>query len=93
MKCWTWCFPSLKLKDKDEVDLDEDIDNYWTVLDEKARNWAIKEDHYSTENLGLQILTKRQKARLLESKMTERRTLQGCHSYDILANPLYFDDF
>ena len=21
------------------------------------------------------------------------RTLQGCHSYDILANPLYFDDF
>ena len=25
--------------------------------------------------------------------MTEGRTLQGCHSYDILANPLYFDDF
>lgn len=25
--------------------------------------------------------------------MTHRRTLQGCHSYDILANPLYFDDF
>ena len=21
------------------------------------------------------------------------RFLQGCHSYDILANPLYFDDF
>lgn len=21
------------------------------------------------------------------------RSLQGCHSYDILANPLYFDDF
>ena len=25
--------------------------------------------------------------------MTKGRTLQGCHSYDILANPLYFDDF
>lgn len=21
------------------------------------------------------------------------RSLQGCHSYDILCNPLYFDDF
>lgn len=21
------------------------------------------------------------------------REVQGCHSYDILANPLYFDDF
>ena len=25
--------------------------------------------------------------------MTIGPTLQGCHSYDILANPLYFDDF
>ena len=58
MKCLGWCLPSLKLKIQD-VDLDEDIDNYWAVLNEKDKNWAIKEDHYSTENLGLQILTKR----------------------------------
>lgn len=25
--------------------------------------------------------------------MTEGRTLQGCHSYDILANPLYEGNF
>ena len=25
--------------------------------------------------------------------MTSGRTLQGTHSYDILANPQYFDDF
>ena len=25
--------------------------------------------------------------------MTAGKTLQGCHSYDILANPLYLDDF
>ena len=25
--------------------------------------------------------------------MTTRKTLQGVHSYDILANTLYFDDF
>mmetsp|Transcript_33793 Transcript_33793/g.44593 ORF Transcript_33793/g.44593 Transcript_33793/m.44593 type:complete len:100 (-) Transcript_33793:172-471(-) len=25
--------------------------------------------------------------------MTKGKTLQGVHSYDMLANPLYFDDF
>jgi len=25
--------------------------------------------------------------------MTSGKTLQGVHSYDILANPLYLDDF
>ena len=30
---------------------------------------------------------------MLSSSKTQGRTLQGCHSYDILANPLYFDDF
>ena len=39
------------------------------------------------------MLTVRQKRALASSEMTKGRTLQGCHSYDILANPLYFDDF
>lgn len=38
-------------------------------------------------------MTKKQKAALASSTITQGRTLQGCHSYDILANPLYFDDF
>ena len=90
MRCFVWCFPSLEIGD---ISLDEDIDNYWAALDEKDRNWATKEDQHATEKLGLQIFTKKQKAALANSTMTERRTLQGCHSYDILANPLYFDDF
>ena len=39
------------------MDLDEDIDNYWASLDDKDRNWAMKEDQYATQNLGLQLLT------------------------------------
>ena len=90
MRCLTRCFPNLEIGD---VELDEDIDNYWASLDDKDRNWAIKEDQHATDTLGLQLLTKKQKASLLSSSKTQGRTLQGCHSYDILANPLYFDDF
>lgn len=75
------------------MDLDEDIDNYWASLDDKDRNWATKEDQYATQNLGLQLLTVKQKKALEDSAPTLGKTLQGCHSYDMLANPLYFDDF
>ncbi len=98
------CFPSLEIGD---IEIDEDIENYWVSLDDKDRKWAVMEDQYAHEKLGLQILTKRQKQALLESEKQKNqldqsaadgerpplRSLQGCHSYDILANPLYFDDF
>jgi len=90
MKCLTFCFPSLEIGD---IQLDEDIDNYWASLDDKDRNWAMKEDEYATKTLGLQLLTVKQKHALSNAEKTQGRTLQGCHSYDILANPLYFDDF
>lgn len=86
----TWCFPSLEIGD---VDLDEDIDNYWASLDDKDRNWAAKEDDYATNKLGLPIYTAQQKSALENSEKTSGRTIQGVHSYDILANPLYYDDF
>ena len=38
-------------------------------------------------------MTNRSRDALYYSTQTIGRTLQGCHSYDILANPLYFDDF
>ena len=99
MKCLYKCFPNLEIGD---IELDEDIDNYWVSLDDKDRNWAFEEDRYSTEKLGIQILTKKQKAALENSEQQRQqllqmkphiRSLQGCHSYDILCNPLYFDDF
>ena len=90
MKCLSFCFPNLIIGD---IELDEDIDNYWASLDDKDRNWAMKEDEYATKTLGLQLLTVKQKHALANAEKTQGRTLQGCHSYDILANPLYFDDF
>lgn len=83
-------YPGLEIGD---VQLDEDIDNYWASLDEKDREWSTLEDKYSRDTLGLQILTDKQSSQLNSSNKTLGRTLQGCHSYDILANPLYFDDF
>ena len=50
MSCLTKCFPNLEIGD---VELDEDIDNYWASLDDKDRVWATKEDEYATEKLGL----------------------------------------
>ena len=89
-RCLEAAFPSLIIGD---VELDEDIDNYWNSLDQKDRSWAAEENKYATQNLKLQLLTQRQKQALENSEMTIGPTLQGCHSYDILANPLYFDDF
>ena len=50
MRCMTKIIPSLEIGD---VELDEDIDNYWASLDEKDRKWAQKEDEYATANLGI----------------------------------------
>lgn len=43
--------------------------------------------------LKTKILTDDQLNALNSNAMTSGKTLQGTHSYDILANPLYLDDF
>ena len=55
------CFPNLEIGD---IVLDEDIDNYWVSLDDKDRKWAVEEDQYSSDMLGIQILTNKQKQAL-----------------------------
>jgi len=74
-------------------DINEDIDNYWASLDEDDRKWSTKEEQHAKTLLTSQLLTDTQLERLTSIPMTKGRTLQGVHSYDILANPLYFDDF
>lgn len=56
MACLTAIFPNLEIGN---VELDEDIDNYWDSLDDKDRNWAIEENEYATTRLGIQLLTDR----------------------------------
>jgi hypothetical protein len=84
------CFPNLEVGD---IEIDEQIDNYWKSLDENDRKWSNAEEENVRDNLGAKLLTDDAYEALKAAEMTEGKTLQGVHSYDILANPLYLDDF
>jgi len=84
------CMPSLEVGD---IEIDESIDNYWKSLDEEDRKWSTREEENVRKNLGSKLLTDDQFDALNAATQTEGKTLQGTHSYDILANPLYLDDF
>ena len=88
--CIAECCSCIEIGD---IELNEAIDNYWASLDDGDREWSIKEEENARSLLTSQILTDKQFARLKQMKKTEMHTLQGVHSYDILANPLYLDDF
>ena len=75
------------------IQLDEDVDNYWAALDDDDRKWSIKEEENARQACGMQIMTDAQFEELTSATKTKGKTLQGVHSYDILANPLYLDDF
>ena len=95
--CGSWieallakCCEALRIGD---IELNEEIDNYWAALDSNDREWSQKEEE-NNRNLPIsQLLTDEQYDRLNSTKPTDGKTLQGVHSYDILANPLYLDDF
>ena len=90
--CLQKCFPVLAIGD---IELDEEIDNYWKSLDANDRKWSLKEEENNREACGFTsgMLTDDQFEALKGSEQTNGKTLQGVHSYDILANPLYLDDF
>jgi len=90
MSWLTECMPNLKIGD---IEVNEDIDNYWASLDEEDHKWSLKEEENARDALKMKILTEEQFAKLKNRQMTSGKTLQGVHSYDILANPLYLDDF
>ena len=71
-------------------EVDDNIDNYWASLDERARKWSIQEEANVRQLLGgFKILTDEELEKLHLIPLTQGRFLQGVHSYDILANPLY----
>jgi hypothetical protein len=39
-----------------DIEIDEDLDNYYTVLDDHDRNWSVKEEEYTREVLKMKIL-------------------------------------
>lgn len=86
----TKCFPKYTIGD---IEVDEEIDSYFAALDEGDRKWSIEEERHAREALGFNIMTEESYDKLVKTPITAGKTLQGVHSYDILANPLYFDDF
>ncbi len=75
-----------------EFEIDEGLDNYFNTLDDHDRKWSIKEEENCREVIGMKIIDDANLEKLQTTKPGEK-TLQGVHSYDILANPLYLDDF
>jgi len=75
-------------------ELDEDLENYFKTLDDHDRNWSIKEDENVRNVLNMRILNDYTLQKLKTTQQgTKDQIMQGTHTYDILANPLYLDDF
>lgn len=91
MPCFEKCCPKIKLSD---FQVDQPIDNYFASVDQEDREWSVKEEENARENLrNLRILEDDQWEKFKNTPETTGSTLQGVHSYDILANPLYADRF
>lgn len=97
------CFPSLKIGN---IELNEEIDTYWNSLDDHDRKWSIaEEEHFRKFNkmdftafgiekgsVDFSMMTDGSLTDLKDSK-SGPKSLQGTHSYDILANPRYYSAF
>ena len=75
-----------------ELEIDEDLENYFHTIDDHDRNWSIKEERNARKVLKMKILDD---YTLNKFKSTKKGAthMKGVHCYDILANPLYLDDF
>ncbi len=82
-------FPFLAIAD---FEIDQKLPNYFECLDQTARDWSIKEEKYYRRNLGLRVLDEYCKHKLTDAKQGEN-LIYGVHSYDILANEEYAEDF
>lgn len=85
----TRLFPSLRVG---EIEIDEDLDNYFNTIDDNDRNWSIKEEENARQTLKMKVLTDETLEKFKTTKM-DKSHMKGVHCYDILANPLYLDDF
>ena len=60
-KCLGKCCPNLMIGD---IELNEEIDNYWAALDDGDRKWSRKEEENARNLLTSKILTDSQYQRL-----------------------------
>jgi len=99
---FNYCFPNWVIGD---CDPNEEIQSYWRSLDENDLNWTIQEElQFRTlfkKDFGIEFkmysddtfnMMNEEKARRVTAG-EPTSTITNSHSYDILANPNYFDDF
>lgn len=72
--------------------VDEDIDLYFNCLDDEDKHWAIMEANNAKFTLKMDLFDQDYIMKVSKARQG-KNSLKGVHSYDILANPLYFDDF
>jgi hypothetical protein len=85
--------------------MNEEIDTYWNSLDDHDRRWSIEEEQqfrcFNKLDLTAYGIQKTCDFKMLndssfttlKSSSPGPKTLQGTHSYDILANPRYYGAF
>ena len=73
-------------------EIDENLDPYFKTIDDADRHWSITEEENARRTFRLSILTDETLTKFKDTKM-EKSQMKGVHCYDILANPLYLDDF
>lgn len=82
-------FPSMDFSNH----IEENVDNFFKSLDDEDRDWSIQEHKNAKNELGINLFDQDMIQKLNSIKGDGSATIQGVHSYDILANPQYFDDF
>jgi len=82
-------FPGMKVG---HIHIEENLPNYFATLDKQDREWSKAEEKNAREKLGFSILND-EAYENLDKIPPGKRQMQGVHCYDILANPLYTDDF
>mmetsp|Transcript_21614 Transcript_21614/g.20737 ORF Transcript_21614/g.20737 Transcript_21614/m.20737 type:complete len:411 (+) Transcript_21614:2041-3273(+) len=75
-----------------DFEIDEGLPNYFNTLDDHDRNWSIKEEENCRNAMSFKILTD-ETLEKIQGGVVQGLSMQGVHTYDILANPLYLDDF
>ena len=79
-----------------DIDLKEDIGNFWSAISAEDREWSIKEEEYAREKLhGMKIMTDDtfEKLQNVKSNSKQKKTLKGNPNYDILRDPVYQQSF
>jgi hypothetical protein len=71
---------------------DEKLNVYFDYLEDDDKHWSVKEAEYCREKLFINIFDTDFQKKLQIAKRG-KKVFQGVHSYDILANEMYFDDF